>query len=197
MNAEQDQWREIPGFSAYEVSGAGAVRRRTAAASGYRLDGRKVGDAVAGHIDRDGYRRFRLIADDGSRKKRGGHYLVLLAFKGPPPTKHHLPAHWDGVRTNNTLGNLRWATAFENSADMRRHGTWAHGERQGLAKLTEEQVLAVRRGYTGRRGDLRVLAEAHGVQIQTIWQAITGRTWKHLPMGNHSGPARTTPAEAR
>jgi hypothetical protein len=47
--------------------------------------------------------------------------LVLLAFKGHPPTPQHQAAHADGCRQHNDIWNLRWATPQENAADRRRH----------------------------------------------------------------------------
>jgi hypothetical protein len=51
------------------------------------------------------------------------HRLVLLAFRGEPPTPHHECAHWNGDPSDNSIGNLRWATKVENHADRWRHGT--------------------------------------------------------------------------
>lgn len=50
------------------------------------------------------------------------HALVLTAFIGPRPTPEHEGCHWNAVRTDNRLWNLRWGTPFENAADKKRTG---------------------------------------------------------------------------
>jgi hypothetical protein len=72
--------------------------------------------------------------------------LVLTAFVGPAPQDHDA-AHWDGNPTNNRLDNLRWATVSENMADKKRHGTDPSGTRNAMSKLTDEQVLYIKRNY--------------------------------------------------
>jgi hypothetical protein len=61
------------------------------------------------------------------------HRLILIAFRGPPPTPYHECAHWDGSPSNNRLDNLRWATKSENQTDRWRHGTRLLGPRRHRA----------------------------------------------------------------
>ena len=67
--------------------------------------------------------------------RRGGrsilptvHRLVLTTFTGSCPGGYE-GAHWNGVRTDNRLVNLRWATRKDNLADRVRHGTLPVGEK--------------------------------------------------------------------
>jgi hypothetical protein len=71
--------------------------------------------------------------------------MVAEAFIGPRPFPEAQICHWDGNRTNNHYSNLRWGTAKDNKNDSKRHGTLARGERQGLSKLTANEVLEMRR----------------------------------------------------
>ena len=65
----------------------------------------------------------------------------------------------------------------DNSADRNAKGRDAHGERNGLAKLTGEKVAAIRRD---NRSD-ETLAKIFGVSPACIWSVKTRRTWRHLP----------------
>ena len=56
---------------------------------------------------------------------------------------------------------------------------WLQGESNGLAKLTEEQVLFIR-SKEGARHGLKELADEYGVHPATIYSAKRGRSWKHL-----------------
>lgn len=53
------------------------------------------------------------------------HQLVLLAFKGPRPGKHHEGRHLDGNVENNLPSNLDWGTRAQNMRDAMLHGTHA------------------------------------------------------------------------
>jgi DNA-binding MarR family transcriptional regulator len=61
--------------------------------------------------------------------------------------------------------------------DRIRDGTTNLGEKTPTAKLTEEQVLEIRRriGQTQR-----ALGEEFGVDQSTISDILKGRTWAHL-----------------
>lgn len=75
-------------------------------------------------------------------------------------------------------------THAENTADMIAKGRhpqnwYKRGSGHPQVKLTDEQVLSIRsdpRRHTE-------LAEIYGVDTTTIRAIITGKSWKHLPMG--------------
>jgi len=116
------------------------------------------------------------------------HRLVLLAFSGPCPESHEA-AHENGDASDNRPSNLAWKTHGENIRDRARHGHTARGTRHGGARLTEDEVRAIRSAYVGRgvgpaaaRGgpSQRALAEQYGVSEDTVRAIIRGRLWKHL-----------------
>ena len=59
--------------------------------------------------------------------------------------------HDNGQKTDCRLSNLRWDTPKNNSADRVRHGTAHVRSRCHNAKLTEDQVRAIRARLAGRR----------------------------------------------
>lgn len=69
-------------------------------------------------------------------------------------------------------------TQIENMADMVRKGRQnkLRGEQHGSAKLTEKQVLAIRKDP--RIG--RVIAEDYGISQPLVSHIKTKRVWKHL-----------------
>jgi len=72
--------------------------------------------------------------------------------------------------------HLKPGTAAENCADKIRDGTDARGEKHPSAKLTAEQVLAIRNSEKSQKE----LAEEYEVARETISQIINRRKWKHL-----------------
>jgi len=167
-----EEWRDVVGFEAdYEVSSRGRVRRKST--------GCVLRPWIAGHR----YYYLRL----GRKNRRTVHALVATAFCGPRPSPSHEVAHWDGVSTNNSAANLRWATHAEKVQDQRRHGTLymihgpgMRGESHPRAKLSDRGVCQIRRLYNGRRGQLTELARSYGVHPTTVKRAAVDTMWCHL-----------------
>ncbi|WP_233602185.1 hypothetical protein [Corallococcus sp. CA047B] len=57
----------------------------------------------------------------------------------------------------------------------------SRGEEQGLAVLTEADVVAIREAYAAGKAGLRKLARQYRVSTRTIAGACYGRTWRHVP----------------
>ena len=64
--------------------------------------------------------------------------------------------------------------------DKAQHGTKAEGTRHGAARLTEDNVRAIREGHRQGHSTFASLAAQHGVANGTIQSIIERRTWKHL-----------------
>ncbi|KAB2798954.1 hypothetical protein F9L06_10140 [Brucella anthropi] len=134
-------WAELPGWSFYEVSPKGRVRRKP------RTPKCRNGRNLKSHVNDKGYPAVHL-RQDGREKQMPVHTAVALAFIGEPPTALHEVAHGDGNSMNANLSNLRWATHAENEADKLAHGTLMHGETHPSARFTDreiEQIRALRR----------------------------------------------------
>ena len=103
------------------------------------------------------------------------HQLVAEAFLGPCPLGMEV-CHNDGSRSNNRLDNLRYDTRKNNHADKRQHGTLLTGSLAPQAKLTTEQVLAI------RASDLppAQLAVQYAVTPSNITAIIKRKSWRHI-----------------
>lgn len=114
------------------------------------------------------------------RYRRGNvyvHDLVCEAFHGVRPEGMEV-AHYDGDRLNNRPENLRWATHQDNEADKIRHGRVAQGERNGIAKLTSDQVARMRADR--QAGDtLRTLAARYDISVMQVSRICRGLNWSH------------------
>ena len=139
------EWRKIPGFPDYDVSDRGQVRS-------FQGAGRSNPPRILKTESASSIYPAVVLCHEGRSYCVRVHRLVLLAFRGQPPPGYEA-CHNNGNRSDARLSNLRWDTRSENNADRDRHGVAVKGERHGCAKLTEKQVLCIRK-------DRRVLRRA-------------------------------------
>jgi len=167
-----ERWKLIPGHNNYAVSSHGNVVRATRGKGTRAGKPRKISRLPNGYCYVDLY-------EDGVRSRLYVHQAVLLAFKGAPPTKKHQAAHWDGMRSHNRLGNLRWATGKQNVADTRRHGRTPLGSRHKNSKLTERQVIRMRklRADGALLDDLAARFKVNSTNVDFICRRVT---WRHI-----------------
>jgi hypothetical protein len=67
-----------------------------------------------------------------------------------------------------------------NTADKMNRGRHARGDSSGRAKLTADDVRAMRATFTGRYGEIIALARGFGVDVHTITDALNGVTWREV-----------------
>lgn len=171
-----EEWRQITGYTDYEVSRLGRVRRSV------DRHNSKAGRILKATPDDSGYPRVALYRPLGGKRQKleAVHRLVCLTFQGPPPTPLHEVAHEDGIRSNCKNDNLRWATKKENHADKKRHGTQQIGVKNPNAQLRPQIVAAIRAMYRKGKFGLSRTAKHFGVGKGTVHQIVRYETWKHL-----------------
>lgn len=89
------------------------------------------------------------------------------------PTHLFLGTDADNKRDMITKG--RHATGDRNGSRTKPHRQ-PRGERQGLAKLTTEQVISIKEDTR----TLKAIARDYGVHLSTIHNIRSGKTWTHL-----------------
>lgn len=106
--------------------------------------------------------------------------VVLERVFGPPPSPKHHAAHAPVVCHNPACVNprhLRWATARQNSADRLQDDTAHQGERVNGARLTEDQVRAIRADPRPQT----IIAKDYGVYASHISRIKSRQVWGHIP----------------
>jgi hypothetical protein len=189
-----EQWRPIPGFTDYEASDAGRVRSRKSRPC-----------VLAQRVGTRGYLVVNIVGDGARYRNRPVHALVLAAFAGCRPDGA-VCRHLNGDRMDNRPCNLRWGTPRENARDRDAHGTTARGDRNGAhtqphrvargdrngartkperrargervntAKLTADQVRAIRT----TTGKVRDVAKVYGVSKSMVSYIRRGTNWRHV-----------------
>jgi hypothetical protein len=173
------EWADVPGYEGvYQVSNFGSVVRLKRVlpslhAKGVRVRVREIGQVQRGK----GQRLSVYLSFGGEQKWFQVHRMMLLAFKGPSTNPEETDVlHNDGNHLNNWLGNLRWGTHTDNMRDKTFHGTQMLGSKNHRAKLTEEDVKAIR---LDKRTE-RAIGKAYGVSQVTIHFIRTRKTWRHV-----------------
>lgn len=163
---EFEEWRPVVGYEGwYEVSSFGRVKR---IAPGYRGVRPKV---LAQHTEkRIGYRTVSLCVNAKPVKIRV-HVLVARAFLPNPDSKRTVN-HKNGIRTDNRVENLEWATDSENQ----QHAYDVLGKK---TKLTREIVAAVRRDYV--TDPMMVVAKRYNMSLAHVYAVVHRKIWKHVP----------------
>jgi hypothetical protein len=110
-----EEWKQLPGFEAYEVSSLGRIRR-----------GNKIKKAT---LRKDGYYQVHLWKDNRQHTFRVNR-LVCGMFHGRPLNKNSEALHKNHDRGDNRASNLRWGTSAENTADMLAAGRQPIGKNQ-------------------------------------------------------------------
>lgn len=134
---------------------------------------------MRGGLGKNGYLTVRLRVGAGAYRTAYVHHLVADAFLGDRPEWHQEIRHLDGDKLNNRASNLAWGTRLDNQGDPDAVAKRRLGSRSNLAKLSEPDVVEIRRGVESR-APKRALAARFGVSTATINHIIAGRAWRHV-----------------
>lgn len=143
-----------------------------------------------GGVDRDGYGYFKV----GGRMWRAQRYVFNLAHPDAPIGDDEMTRHTcDNPPCVNPRHLLR-GDALLNMADQVERDRTARGDRHGsrkhpetvrrgsdnsAARLTEEQVIEIRRRYAAGEKQVPLSAE-FGISQITVSLIVRRRTWTHL-----------------
>jgi hypothetical protein len=169
------EWRPIPGFPCYEVSEYGDIRR-SRPGRGISACGKIIRPMIYSAY---GHKHVKLAIGGSKRKFICVHQAVALAFIGPKPIDKDEVAHNDGCAWHNHWSNLRWATHAENHTDKLLHGTQLIGEKNGTARLSNEQVRKIK-SLLSVGAKQKDLAKEFNVHKGTIQAIAAGRNWSKI-----------------
>ena len=155
-----EEWKPIVGYEGfYEVSTEGRVRSLPRATT--------HGGILKPILNNQGYASVHL-SREGKDKIYRINRLVAQAFIPNPDGKPEVN-HKNGVRDDNRVDNLEWATTSENNLHACRvlgRGHWSRGKKLPFSprKLTWEQVENIKKDTRSQRA----IAREYGVSHSTI-----------------------------
>lgn len=155
--------KQIPGYDKYQVTKDGKVWSD------------RTQKFLSAKKNKHGYLIVALYQN--GRHEIGVHRLVMWTYVGPQRGSIEV-LHKNGVRHDNRLSNLEYGTRSDNAKDRVAHGNnfQTKGERNGRAKLTQEQVTEIKRRLTNGEKPSKI-APDYGVKKLTIERIRNGSSW--------------------
>lgn len=133
-----------------------------------------------GGVSPSGYGQISLKGPDGGWSTYAAHRVSWMLHTGSMPETGLVVRHFV-CRTPSCCNpsHLLSGTPQDNVDDMVRDGTQARGERSGVAKLTEQDVLDIR-SVPASNGVSTALAKQYGLRQSTVSQIRSGQRWAHI-----------------
>ncbi|NMH83265.1 NUMOD4 domain-containing protein [Heyndrickxia coagulans] len=179
-----ETWADILGFKGfYQVSDYGRVRSldRLVWNKANQCYQKTKGQILKGKITRHGYVEVYLSDKNNKKHYLLVHRIVAEAFISNPVNKPQVN-HLNGVKTDNRAANLEWSTRKENVEHALKTGLTKVGSESTSAKLTDEQVMEIRKLFGTKKYSFSELGRMFSVDGAGIGRIVKGQTWKHLPI---------------
>lgn len=168
------RWKTIPGFSYYQASACGQIRRdpskRMRGWGPRRLPGQLLKPCYHDYVDK--YLVVRMKDDEGINRVVRVHQIVCRTFNGRKPSPDHCACHKNDERHDNCADNLYWGTKKQNAIDRERN------QSSGTACLNSAEVRWVKELYFGDAWRIKELSELFVVKPHVIRGIVTGKSYK-------------------
>lgn len=166
--SEVEVWVNMLGYEGlYSISTFGNIKN-------------KKGLVLTSKANKKGYFDINL-SKCGIKRTHKIHREVAINFISNP---FNLPEvnHIDGNKANNFKSNLEWTTSSGNQKHAFKIGLQVSqkGSKHGIAKLTEEKVLEIRKLYDGGGITQKQLSIYFNISFSIIHAVVRRKLWKHV-----------------
>lgn len=167
-----EKWKPVKGWEDfYAVSDEGRVMRTAPGKKTY------PGKILSPIVGANGY-KMAIFTSGKRRERRYVHRMVAEAFLyNTDESSRIYVAHKNGVRLDNRVDNLYWATPAENSFDQVKHGTAKGRTAHRKTPVTDDMVRAIRQDHR----PASLIAKEYGVSVAGISVIRRRLTHKHVP----------------
>lgn len=186
-----ERWRPVPGYEEfYSVSDLGRMRLEVD-----RLPRMRANTILHPTPDKDGYLLIGL-RQSGGRQRMHRVALVVLAAWSPEERAGREANHKNGVKTDNRVENLEYATCGQNIKHAIETGLRdLRGARNPSARLDEATVLWLRKraasgvNFSALGREFTITSQmARKIAIGEAWQNVGGPLVKPRGRGRREGP---------
>jgi len=171
-------WKDVKNYEGiYKISNTGKVKsleRIIVFGNKSALRPEKILKTRYGKV---GY-EYCILSDNKVKKTLKIHRLVALHFVPNPDNKKQVN-HKDGNKANNNDWNLEWNTPKENIKHAYKIGLrkGIRGIKSHLSKLTEDNVLNIRKEYLTGNISQGKLGNKYGVSQGQIQRIVKNKNW--------------------
>lgn len=125
-------------------------------------------------------RGYGCFAVGGKGKSKLAHRVAVEMETGEPIPKGKQVCHHCDVKSCVNPLHLYIGTPRSNTRDAIERGQFPTGERNGRARLTEDDVRAIRRRWAAGGVTISSLAREFGVTRPPIRDVVKGKSWKGI-----------------
>lgn len=177
MENQIEIWKPVVGYEGYySITSLGRVQSHKRPTK-RKSRSKRIGDFYLSDVNSLGYRIVTLKVN-GTKRTMKIHRMVAMAFIPNPENKPQVN-HKNGIKTDNRVENLEWATASENNIHAIRTGLAAEGSKRRSAKLTKDQVNEIRDHYKIKQEPVRVIAKRYGMSRSAMREVLKNKTYKN------------------
>lgn len=176
-------WKDIKDYEGfYQVSNKGDVksidRTITRLYKGSLIKQKCKGIILASNLDRYG-RPYVTLSRENIKKSYKVHRLVISTFIGSCPDGMEC-CHSDDNCKNNQIENLRWDYHKENEKDKINNGKSGKGEKNGMSKLKNEDVLLIKKLILEGKHTNVQISKIFAISEHHVCDIKNKRRWKHI-----------------
>lgn len=129
-------------------------------------------------LDKDGYYLYNTTIN-AKRINLKIHRVIAQAFIPNPENKPQVN-HINGIKTDNRVENLEWATAKENITHSFKNGLSSQvGERNARSKFTKEQIIEIKNKMLIGIAN-KDLCKEYNMSNSNMAAIKIGRRWNHI-----------------
>lgn len=115
----------------------------------------------------------------GEKSYKSVHRLVAECYI-PNPNNYGYVNHINNNTLDNNVENLEWCSVQMNIDHMVNQNRNSKGISRPLSKVTENDVIEIRRIYANKELSTIKLGIKYNMSTSSIWYIVKRKTWKHI-----------------